>query len=83
MRPCRWARTQRAEGTGQARQKSQPLWLPGDSLPKFDDRVFFFFYDSRFPSEVVFGDGGQAGKGRKGSYIFEGKAERNGISNGN
>lgn len=79
MRPCRWA-----EGMGQAWQKSQPLWLPGDSLPKFDDQVFFFFfYDSRFPSEVVFGDGGQAGKGRKGSYIFEGKAERNGISNGN
>lgn len=66
MRPCRWA-----EGMGQAWQKSQPLWLPGDSLPKFDDQVFFFFYDSRFPSEVVFGDGGQAGKGRKGSYIFE------------
>lgn len=71
MRPCRWARTQRAEGTGQARQKSQPLWLPGDSLPKFDDQVFFFFMTVDFPVKWYLGMEVRPGRGEKGAISLK------------
>lgn len=67
MRPCRWA-----EGMGQAWQKSQPLWLPGDSLPKFDDQVFFFFFMTvDFPVKWYLGMEVRPGRGEKGAISLK------------